>query len=76
MTEKETARKNGRGGARPNSGGKRQGAGRKAIPSGQKRVPFPSRVAPETLAAIKSDVREGESVGEVVDRWAKSGHQK
>ncbi len=67
--------KSGRGGARPNSGGKREGAGRKAISPAQKRVPFPSRVAPETLAAIKADARNDESVGEVVDRWAKHGHQ-
>ena len=71
MAEKDAVKPTGRGGARANSGGKRQGAGRKAIPSSQKRVPFPSRVAPETLEAIKADVREGESVGEVVDRWAK-----
>jgi hypothetical protein len=72
MPKPNTAKRTGRGGARPNSGGKREGAGRKAIPASQKRVPFPSRVLPETLAAIKADAREGESVGEVVDRWAKA----
>lgn len=71
MADEGIVKQTRRGGARPNSGGKRQGAGRKAIPPSEKRIPFPSRVAPETLAAIKADARESESVGEVVDRWAK-----
>jgi len=67
-----------RGGARPNTGGARPGAGRPVGSTSVKnpRVPFPSRVDVATLAALRADQRDDESVGETLDRWAKERRPK
>lgn len=42
--------------------------GRPRVPS--PRVPILARVDLVTLARIKADIRDGENVGRVLDRWA------
>jgi len=40
-----------------------------------KRKPLHTTVAPSTLAAISADIRQGESAGQVIDRWAEQARK-
>lgn len=54
-------------------GGIRTGAGRKTLEPGERRVQIAAKVAPETIKALESARRDGESLGKLLDRLIAAG---
>jgi hypothetical protein len=46
------------------------------MPIGMQRVRINTTIRPETMAAIEKFKREGESLGVVIDRWARRALRK